>query len=165
MDHRAFILPYPHLVVCLIISLYDDVFLFASQLKKALKGVRVAAKHRPNISMRYKITGLTSAPLSDLTYIFYYIYILFVAFHFTNSITPLNIYFCVYRFDQDGISVSVVQYFKRHYNYYLQYTHWPCLQAGNNANKLIYLPIEVLHFSAFLSLPLLFLTFLGQLFL
>ncbi|CAL4918406.1 unnamed protein product [Urochloa decumbens] len=71
------------------------------KLKKALKGVRVETTHRRDMSMRYKITGLTSAPLNDLT------------------------------FDQNGTRASVVQYFQRQYNYPLKYTHWPCLQAGN----------------------------------
>ncbi|XP_022685381.1 protein argonaute 12 [Setaria italica] len=82
------------------------------KLKKALKGVRVETTHRRGISIRYKITGLTSAPLNDLT------------------------------FDQDGIRVSVVQYFRQQYNYSLKYTHWPCLQAGN-ASRPTYLPMEV----------------------
>ncbi|KAG2546849.1 hypothetical protein PVAP13_9KG048600 [Panicum virgatum] len=71
------------------------------KLKKVLKGVRVETTHRRDISIRYKITGLTSAALNDLT------------------------------FDQDGTRVSVVQYFRQQYNYSLKYTHWPCLQAGN----------------------------------
>ncbi|PUZ37585.1 hypothetical protein GQ55_9G130900 [Panicum hallii var. hallii] len=71
------------------------------KLKKALKGVRVETTHRRDISIRYKITGLTSAALNDLT------------------------------FDQDGTRVSVVQYFRRQYNHSLKYTHWPCLQAGS----------------------------------
>ncbi|KAL6894480.1 hypothetical protein ACP4OV_008578 [Aristida adscensionis] len=71
------------------------------KLKKALKGVRVVTTHRRDISMRYKITGLTSVPLNDLT------------------------------FDQDGTRTSVVQYFRRQYNCRLKYIHWPCLQAGN----------------------------------
>ncbi|KAG0548150.1 hypothetical protein BDA96_01G141900 [Sorghum bicolor] len=76
------------------------------KLKKALKGVRVATKHRHDISMRYRITGLTSAPLNDLT------------------------------FDQDGTRVSVVQYFKQQYDYSLKYTHWPCLQAGSASKQI-----------------------------
>uniref|UniRef100_A0A0D9VXH8 Uncharacterized protein n=1 Tax=Leersia perrieri TaxID=77586 RepID=A0A0D9VXH8_9ORYZ len=76
------------------------------KLKKALKGVRVVATHRSDKSMRYKITGITSAP-----------------------------------FDQDGTRVSVIQYFKRQYNYSLKYTNRPCLQAGSD-NRPIYLPME-----------------------
>ncbi|KAF8733891.1 hypothetical protein HU200_014744 [Digitaria exilis] len=82
------------------------------KLKKALKGVRVETTHRRDMSIRYKITGLTSTPLNDLM------------------------------FDQDGTSVSVVQYFRQQYNYSLKYTHWPCLQAGNPSRP-TYLPMEV----------------------
>ncbi|TVU45671.1 hypothetical protein EJB05_05172, partial [Eragrostis curvula] len=76
------------------------------KLKKALKGVKVVATHRRDKSIRYRITGITSAPLNDLT------------------------------FDQDGRRVSVVQYFKQQYNYPLKYTHWPCLQAGSNSRPI-----------------------------
>ncbi|KAI4998638.1 hypothetical protein ZWY2020_053980 [Hordeum vulgare] len=82
------------------------------KLKKALKGVRVVATHRPDISIRYKITGITSAPLNELT------------------------------FDLDGTRVSVVQYFKRQYDYSLKYIQWPCLQAGSDSRP-TYLPMEV----------------------
>ncbi|KAJ1294154.1 hypothetical protein BS78_01G124200 [Paspalum vaginatum] len=73
------------------------------KLKKALKGVRVVATHRRDISIRYRITGITSLPLNDLT------------------------------FDQDGTRVSVVHYFKHQYDYGLKYIHWPCLQAGSDS--------------------------------
>ncbi|XBH82567.1 hypothetical protein VPH35_071191 [Triticum aestivum] len=46
------------------------------------------------------------------------------------------------RFDQDGVRVSVVQHFKKQYNYTLKYTNWPCLQAGSDSRP-IYLPMEV----------------------
>ncbi|CAM0875451.1 unnamed protein product [Alopecurus aequalis] len=82
------------------------------KLKKALRGVRVEATHRADKKIRYKITGITPAPLKDLT------------------------------FDQDGTRVSVVQYFKKQYNYSLKYTNWPCLQAGSDSRP-IYLPVEV----------------------
>ncbi|XP_062212056.1 protein argonaute 12-like [Phragmites australis] len=82
------------------------------KLKKALKGVRVVVTHRRDIPMQYRITGITSAPLNDLM------------------------------FDQDGTRVSVVQYFKRQYNYSLKYTHWPCLQAGSDSRP-AYIPMEV----------------------
>ncbi|VAI01064.1 unnamed protein product [Triticum turgidum subsp. durum] len=45
-------------------------------------------------------------------------------------------------FDQDGVRVSVVQHFKKQYNYTLKYTNWPCLQAGSDSRP-IYLPMEV----------------------
>uniref|UniRef100_J3LRM0 Uncharacterized protein n=1 Tax=Oryza brachyantha TaxID=4533 RepID=J3LRM0_ORYBR len=73
------------------------------KLKKALKGVQVVATHRRDMSIHYKITGLTSAPLNELM------------------------------FDKDGTRVSVVQYFKRQYNHSLKYINWPCLQAGSDS--------------------------------
>lgn len=82
------------------------------KLKKALKGVRVVATHRTDKSIRYKITEITSDPLKEVM------------------------------FDQDGTRVSVVQYFKKQYNYSSKYIHWPCIQAGSDV-KPIYLPMEV----------------------
>ncbi|AQK63824.1 protein argonaute 12 isoform X4 [Zea mays] len=82
------------------------------KLKKVLKGVRVVATHRRDIAIHYKITGITSLPLNSLT------------------------------FNQDGASVSVVQYFKHQYNYSLKHIHWPCLQSGNDSRP-TYLPMEV----------------------
>jgi len=87
------------------------------KLKKALKGVRVVATHRHDKTVRYRITGLTAIPMNDLT------------------------------FDQDGTRVSVVQYFKRQYNYCLKCIHWPCLQAGSDSRP-IYLPMEVMIMSS-----------------
>ncbi|XP_044367382.1 protein argonaute 12 [Triticum aestivum] len=81
-------------------------------LKKALRGVRVEATHRTDKTIRYKITSVSSAPLKELM------------------------------FDQDGVRVSVVQHFKKQYNYTLKYTNWPCLQAGSDSRP-IYLPMEV----------------------
>ncbi|PWZ20615.1 Protein argonaute 12 [Zea mays] len=82
------------------------------KLKKVLKGVRVVATHRRDIAIHYKITGITSLPLNSLT------------------------------FNQDGASVSVVQYFKHQYNYSLKHINWPCLQSGNDSRP-TYLPMEV----------------------
>uniref|UniRef100_A0A453H2L0 Piwi domain-containing protein n=1 Tax=Aegilops tauschii subsp. strangulata TaxID=200361 RepID=A0A453H2L0_AEGTS len=82
------------------------------KLKKALRGIRVEATHRTDKTIRYKITSLSSAPLKELM------------------------------FDQDGVRVSVVQYFKKQYNYSLKYINWPCLQAGSDSRPL-YLPMEV----------------------
>ncbi|KAM0874641.1 hypothetical protein ACQ4PT_037326 [Festuca glaucescens] len=76
------------------------------KLKKALRGVRVVATHRTDKKIRYKITGITSAPLKDLT------------------------------FDQDGTRSSVVEYFKKQYSYSLKYTNWPCLQAGSDSRPI-----------------------------
>jgi hypothetical protein len=52
------------------------------------------------------------------------------------------IYVFLYRFDQDGTRVSVVQYFKCQYDYSLKYIHWPCLQAGSDSRP-VYLPMAV----------------------
>ncbi|KQK13776.2 hypothetical protein BRADI_1g12431v3 [Brachypodium distachyon] len=82
------------------------------KLKKALRGVRVVATHRKDKTIRYKISGIPAAPLKELM------------------------------FDQDGVRISVVQYFKQQYNYSLKYTNWPCLQAGSDSRP-IYLPMEV----------------------
>lgn len=112
------------------------------QLKKALKGVRVVAIHRRDKAIRYKITGLTSIPLNDLTYVIQFTDFPFLL-HSNYLITmPLNIFICLYRFDQDGTRVSVVQYFKCQYNYSLKCIQWPCLQAGSDSRP-IYLPMEV----------------------
>ncbi|XP_047064964.1 protein argonaute 12-like [Lolium rigidum] len=83
------------------------------KLKKALRGVRVVATHRTDKKLRYKITGITQAPLKDLT------------------------------FDQDGTRTSVVEYFKKQYNCSLKYINWPCLQAGSDSSRPTYLPVEV----------------------
>ncbi|KAE8779912.1 Protein argonaute 12 [Hordeum vulgare] len=87
------------------------------KLKKALRGVRVDATHRKDKTIRYKITSISSAPLKELM------------------------------FDQDGVRVSVVQYFKKQYNYSLKYINWPCLQAGIDSRP-IYLPMEVCSITA-----------------
>ncbi|KAI4963630.1 hypothetical protein ZWY2020_011271 [Hordeum vulgare] len=80
-------------------------------------GVRVDATHRKDKTIRYKITSISSAPLKELM------------------------------FDQDGVRVSVVQYFKKQYNYSLKYINWPCLQAGSDSRP-IYLPMEVCSITA-----------------
>lgn len=91
------------------------------------------------MSIRYKITGLTSAPLKDNASTFYLIRLNFI--YLSTSYTS-TCYVCLYRFDQDGTRVSVVQYFNRQYNYSLKYINWPCLQAGSDSRP-TYLPMEV----------------------
>ena len=77
----------------------------------------------------------------------------FLTLCFVLFLITLYIYVCLYRFDQDGTRVSVVQYFKRQYNYCLKCIHWPCLQAGSDSRP-IYLPMEVMIMSSsFLLLP------------
>ncbi|RLM85364.1 hypothetical protein C2845_PM04G05340 [Panicum miliaceum] len=83
------------------------------KIKKALHGVRVETTHRQGKRSIYKITGITSVPLAQLS------------FSWNN-----------------GPQLTVVQYFVQQYKYRLQYTAWPCLQSGNNS-KPIYLPMEV----------------------
>jgi eukaryotic translation initiation factor 2C len=91
------------------------------------------------VSIRYKITGLTSAPLKDNASTFYLIRLNFI--YLSTSYTS-TCYVCLYRFDQDGTRVSVVQYFNRQYSYSLKYINWPCLQAGSDSRP-TYLPMEV----------------------
>uniref|UniRef100_A0A0E0D4L9 Piwi domain-containing protein n=1 Tax=Oryza meridionalis TaxID=40149 RepID=A0A0E0D4L9_9ORYZ len=82
------------------------------KLKKALRGVQIVATHWKEKSIRYKITGIPSAPMNELM------------------------------FDLDGNRISVVQYFKKQYNYSLKHVNWPCLQAGSDSRPK-YLPMEV----------------------
>ncbi|CAN1134896.1 Protein argonaute MEL1 [Linum perenne] len=80
------------------------------KLRKVLRGVRVEVTHGEN--KRYKITGITQQPLSQLMFT-----------------------------DRDGQQLSVVNYFLEKYNIRLRYTSWPALQSGNDARP-TYLPME-----------------------
>ncbi|KAJ4745605.1 Argonaute protein [Rhynchospora pubera] len=84
------------------------------KLKKALRGLRVEATHRKDMVQRYKISGITTIPMCNLMF-------------------PV---------DEQGTSISVVDYFRERYNCNLRYTAWPCLQSGNE-NRPTYLPMEV----------------------
>ncbi|XP_077252769.1 protein argonaute MEL1-like [Tasmannia lanceolata] len=84
------------------------------KIKKALRGVRVVATHRQDATIKYRVSGVTSLPLSQLRF-------------------PV---------DDQGHMTSVVQHFRDRYNYHLRHLYWPCLQAGSD-NKPIYLPMEV----------------------
>ncbi|KAF3330154.1 hypothetical protein FCM35_KLT05485 [Carex littledalei] len=84
------------------------------KLKKALRGLRVEATHRKDMVQRYKITGITAVPMSNLMF-------------------PV---------DDQGTRTSVVDYFMQRYNCNLRYTALPCLQSGND-NRPTYLPMEV----------------------
>uniref|UniRef100_A0A0E0HXM8 Uncharacterized protein n=1 Tax=Oryza nivara TaxID=4536 RepID=A0A0E0HXM8_ORYNI len=75
------------------------------KVKKALRGVRVETTHQGK-SSKYKITTITSEPLSQLN------------------------------FSMDGTTQTVIQYFSQRYKYRLQYTSWPCLQSGNPSNPI-----------------------------
>ncbi|KAJ1701044.1 hypothetical protein LUZ63_000823 [Rhynchospora breviuscula] len=84
------------------------------KLKKALRGLRVEATHRKDLVQRYKISGITTIPMCNLMF-------------------PV---------DEQGTSISVVDYFRERYNCNLRCTAWPCLQSGNE-NRPTYLPMEV----------------------
>ncbi|KAM3261225.1 hypothetical protein ACQJBY_052095 [Aegilops geniculata] len=83
------------------------------KIKKALRGVRVETNHQEDQIRRYKITGITPVPMSQL----------------------------IFPVDERGTRMSVVQYFMQRYKYNLQYTSWPCLQSGSDARP-VYLPME-----------------------
>ncbi|KAM3278997.1 hypothetical protein ACQJBY_046348 [Aegilops geniculata] len=83
------------------------------KIKKALCGVRVETNHQEDQIRRYKITGITPVPMSQL----------------------------IFPVDERGTRMSVVQYFMQRYKYNLQYTSWPCLQSGSDARP-VYLPME-----------------------
>ncbi|XP_062099717.1 protein argonaute MEL1-like, partial [Humulus lupulus] len=90
--------------------LHDQVRL---QLKKNLKGVKVACSHLQN-TRTYKITGISTEPLNKL----------------------------MFTLDDKMTQISVAAYFQDKYKIKLRYVTWPALQAGNAA-KPIYLPMEV----------------------
>lgn len=83
-------------------------------LKKALRGIRVEVTHRKDCHRRYKITGLSNEPLSNLTF-------------------PV---------DDNGNRMRVMQYFKEKYQCQLKHVVWPCLQSGSDS-KPTHLPMEV----------------------
>uniref|UniRef100_A0ACD5XDA3 Uncharacterized protein n=1 Tax=Avena sativa TaxID=4498 RepID=A0ACD5XDA3_AVESA len=83
------------------------------KIKKALRGVRVETNHQQDQIRRYKITGLTPIPMSQL----------------------------IFPVDDRGTRMTVVQYFMDRYNYRLEHTNWPCLQSGSDSRP-VYLPME-----------------------
>ncbi|XP_062105193.1 protein argonaute 5-like [Humulus lupulus] len=90
--------------------LHDQVRL---QLKKNLRGIKVACSHLQN-TRTYKITGVSTEPLNRL----------------------------MFTLDDQATQTSVAAYFQDKYRIKLKYVTWPALQAGNPA-KPIYLPMEV----------------------
>jgi len=84
------------------------------KIKKALRGVRIGTTHQQDQIRRYKITGVTPMPMSQL----------------------------IFPVDDKGTRQTVVQYFWEKYNYRLKYGSWPCLQAGSDSRP-VYLPMEV----------------------
>lgn len=81
------------------------------KLKKALRGVRVEVSHGE--SRRYKVSGISSAPTNQLTFV-----------------------------GEDNIEKSVVKYFHERYKIILRYASWPSLQCGSD-KKPIYIPMEM----------------------
>uniref|UniRef100_J3LTS6 Piwi domain-containing protein n=2 Tax=Oryza brachyantha TaxID=4533 RepID=J3LTS6_ORYBR len=84
------------------------------KIKKALRGVRIETNHQEDQIRRYKITGITPIPMSQL----------------------------IFPVDDKGTRSTVVQYFWDRYNYRLKYASWPCLQSGSDSRP-VYLPMEV----------------------
>uniref|UniRef100_A0A5B6ZD42 Protein argonaute 5 n=1 Tax=Davidia involucrata TaxID=16924 RepID=A0A5B6ZD42_DAVIN len=82
------------------------------KVKRALKGIRVELTHTEHVK-RYKITGISIEPTSQLTFL-----------------------------DDTGARKSVVQYFRERYHINLRFALLPALQAGSDA-KPIYLPMEI----------------------
>ncbi|PUZ36547.1 hypothetical protein GQ55_9G046900 [Panicum hallii var. hallii] len=84
------------------------------KIKKALRGVRIETNHQQDQIRRYKITGVTPMPMSQL----------------------------IFPVDEKGTRQTVLQYFWEKYNCRLKYGSWPCLQAGSDSRP-VYLPMEV----------------------
>ncbi|KAF4390840.1 hypothetical protein G4B88_015730 [Cannabis sativa] len=80
------------------------------QLKKNLRGIKVACSHLQN-TRTYKITGVSNEPLNNL----------------------------MFTLDDQPKQISVATYFQQKYKIRLKYVTWPALQAGS-ATKPIYLP-------------------------
>ncbi|KAJ7976861.1 Argonaute family protein [Quillaja saponaria] len=80
------------------------------KLKKVLRGVKVEVTHGD--LKHYKITGVTTLPTNQLTFI-----------------------------DENKKKKYVAEYFHEKYNIRLRYLFWPSLQSGNDS-KPIYLPME-----------------------
>ncbi|KAM6550112.1 hypothetical protein CsatB_021788 [Cannabis sativa] len=83
------------------------------QLKKNLRGIKVACSHLQN-TRTYKITGVSNEPLNNL----------------------------MFTLDDQPKQISVATYFQQKYKIRLKYVTWPALQAGS-ATKPIYLPMEI----------------------
>uniref|UniRef100_A0A7N0TFJ1 Uncharacterized protein n=1 Tax=Kalanchoe fedtschenkoi TaxID=63787 RepID=A0A7N0TFJ1_KALFE len=83
------------------------------KVKKALRGVKVEVTHRGNVRRKYRVTGITSQPTSDL----------------------------VFPVDENATMKSVVEYFLEMYGFTIQHAHLPCLKVGNQ-RKANYLPME-----------------------
>ncbi|KAG0475513.1 hypothetical protein HPP92_015199 [Vanilla planifolia] len=85
------------------------------KIRKALKGVRVATTHNPDVPRRYKIVDITQFSARE---------IMFTCNEF------------------GGTEISVSKYLKEKYNCNLKYDWLPCIKAGSDTRAL-YLPLEV----------------------
>ncbi|CAN1794217.1 Protein argonaute 7 [Linum perenne] len=81
------------------------------EVERALKNIRVFVSHRETVQ-RYKVYGLTDEATENLCF-------------------P----------DRDGTILRVVNYFKDHYGYDIQFRNLPCLQISRS--KPCYLPMEL----------------------
>lgn len=81
------------------------------EVEKALKNIRVFVCHRETVQ-RYRVCSLTEEATENLWF-------------------P----------DRDGKKLRLVNYFKEHYNYDIQFRNLPCLQISRR--KLCYLPMEL----------------------
>ncbi|CAI9785259.1 unnamed protein product [Fraxinus pennsylvanica] len=81
------------------------------EVEKALKNIRIFVCHRETVQ-RYRVCSLTEEVTESLWF-------------------P----------DRDGKSLRLVDYFKNHYNYDIQYRNLPCLQISRR--KPCYLPMEL----------------------
>ncbi|KAJ7953861.1 Argonaute family protein [Quillaja saponaria] len=81
------------------------------KVEKALKNIRVFVCHRETVQ-RYRIYGLTEAATENLWFA-----------------------------DRDGKNLRLVNYFKDHYSYDIQFRNLPCLQISRS--KPCYLPMEL----------------------
>ncbi|KAI9085445.1 hypothetical protein K1719_032606 [Acacia pycnantha] len=80
-------------------------------VEKALKNIRVFVCHRETVQ-RYRVYGLTEEATENLWFT-----------------------------DRDGKNLRLVNYFKDHYNYDIQFSKLPCLQISRS--KPCYLPMEL----------------------
>ena len=81
------------------------------EVEKALRNIRVFVCHRET-AQRYRVYGLTEEATE-------------------------NLYFA----DRDGKNLRLVNYFKDHYNYDIQFRNLPCMQISKS--KPCYLPMEL----------------------
>lgn len=113
---------------------------------KLLRGVKVAINHRGSMRRKYKIAGVTRTS-SDQTF---FRYIKSVPkeeasqYISQESIDSLNFN----RVSEDDMVIvedkelSIMEYFKKQYNYDLKFPYLPCLRVGT-AQKTVFLPMEV----------------------